>query len=107
MSDFRLMSDAQVAKLPGNQPQDFDTFTTEEQDRLLAWIRTELTPAKRVFSRTSYGLKHDFERDTRIYVSNGAFKGAMALCGYEAVDTSLVNWQYRVKFTKRRRELGY
>lgn len=54
---------------------------------------------RKTFNRmqTSYGLKHRFERDTGIYVSNGAFKGAMLLVGFTAKDIADLNWYFNVK----------
>lgn len=57
---------------------------------------------RKLFNRmqTSYGLKHRFERDTGIKVSNGAFKGAMLLVGFTVKDMENVNWNFNVEHIK-------
>jgi hypothetical protein len=57
-----------------------------------------LAPAKTVFRRNSYGMKHDFAREPDgFYVYNGAFKGGMLAAGFRPVDRDEVNWRFRVK----------
>ena len=50
---------------------------------------------------TSYGIKHDFEFATRLYVSNGQFKGAMLTAGYVPVNPGEQNWRFRIRPTGR------
>lgn len=57
----------------------------EQVEACRAWLRTYAQPRK-TFNRrsSSYGLKHDVERDSdgHLYVSNGAFLKAALLEGY-------------------------
>ncbi|MBE0660332.1 MAG: hypothetical protein IH602_21745 [Bryobacteraceae bacterium] len=81
-----------------NDPAAFQRLTPQEQSALVDWIRAVLAPAKTVFRRTSYGMKHDFEREPDgFYIYNGAFKGAMLAAGFDPVDASELNWCFRVK----------
>jgi hypothetical protein len=81
-----------------NDPAAFQRLTPEEQSALVDWIRAVLAPAKTVFRRNSYGMKHDFAREPDgFYIYNGAFKGAMLAAGFRPVDKEEVNWRFRVK----------
>jgi hypothetical protein len=77
-------------------PNEFSELPPDDRALLLMWIWRNLTPTKvKVCHSTSYGMKHDFENDTGLYVSNGMFKGAMLEAGYEPVDPKERNWQFR------------
>ena len=81
-----------------NDPAGFQKLKPEEQAALVDWIRAVLVPAKKVFRRNSYGMKHDFDREPDgFYVYNGAFKGAMLAAGFHPVDENDLNWRFRVK----------
>jgi hypothetical protein len=81
-----------------NDPAGFQQLKPEEQAALVDWIRAVLVPAKTVFRRNSYGMKHDFEREPDgFYIYNGAFKGAMLAAGFPPVDEGELNWRFRVK----------
>jgi hypothetical protein len=57
-----------------NDPAGFQKLKPDEQAALVDWIRAVLVPAKTVFRRNSYGMKHDFDREPDgFYVKNGAF----------------------------------
>lgn len=81
-----------------NDPAGFRQLGPAEQAALVGWIRDVLVPAKTIFRRTSYGMKHDFDREPEgFYVTNGMFKGAMQAAGYQPVDADELNWCFRVK----------
>jgi hypothetical protein len=81
-----------------NDPAGFQELQPEEQAALVDWIRAVLVPAKTVFRRNSYGMKHDFDREPDgFYVHNGAFKGAMLAAGFGRVDENDLNWRFRVR----------
>ena len=81
-----------------NDPAGFQKLEPEQQTALVDWIRAVLTPAKGIFRRNSYGMKHDFDREPGgFYVYNGAFKGAMLAAGFPPVDEGELNWRFRVK----------
>lgn len=67
----------------------------EQVELVCAWIRKNIRSRKTpMLERTSYGLKHDFEHDTGLYLTNNEFKDAMLLCGYYPVDPNKLNWCY-------------
>lgn len=80
-----------------NDPDTFILLSEEEQAVLLAWIRTSYTASKTVWeNHSSYGLKHDFEAD-HFYITNGQFKGAMRLAGFEPVEPAAMNWHFKIR----------
>lgn len=71
--------------------------TPTEQYEAAQWIKNNIRPSRRILrGRSSYGLKHDFHRDTQIYLTNNQFKDAMMLCGYYPIDPNELNWHYRI-----------
>ena len=81
-----------------NDPTGFQKLEPEQQAVLVDWIRAVLVPAKTVFRRNSYGMKHDFDHEPDgFYIYNGAFKGAMLAAGFPPVDEDELNWRFRVK----------
>jgi hypothetical protein len=84
-----------------NDPRCWEQLTADQQAVLIGWIQDVLVPAQPVFARTSYGMKHDFERELDgFYVTNGMFKGAMLAAGFRPVDASELNWRFRVRPTR-------
>lgn len=82
-----------------------DSLKPEERETLLAWVKTYIHEATYVnHRRTSYGLKHLFQHDTGIYVTNNQFKDAMIECGFFPVDPDELNWKYKIseKWLKNR-----
>lgn len=89
-----------------NQPEAFDYLTPGEQQHLTKWIESRFKAIKTFNTRrTSYGLKHIFERNGGFYVGNGAFKGAMLKCGYQVKDKRDLNWIFNVS-EKSIKEIG-
>jgi len=86
----------------GNHPSDFDTLTEPEQTALLYWIEHAISRAKKADDRSSYGLKHDFEREG-FYITNGQFKGAMLQAGYSPKDANELNWTFPIRKTYTRK----
>lgn len=80
-----------------DQPESFYSLSDQEQETLLAWCR-QFKAITRINTRhTSYGLKHWFEHSPSGFsVSNGAFKGAMLLCGFICSDINDKNWQFNI-----------
>lgn len=84
--------------IDANDIRCWEQLSTDQRGALLGWIWDVLVPACRVFHRTSYGMKHDFEREPGgFYVTNGMFKGAMLAAGFRPVDASEINWRFRVR----------
>jgi hypothetical protein len=84
-----------------NAPEHYAELTAAQQMELQQWIARTFTPTSRANSRTSYGLKHDFEA-VGFYVTNGQFKGAMLAAGYQPTPGTAgeVNWCFRVRIRK-------
>lgn len=96
-----MMYDRRTAKIiDGRAYTDGDTelytdLAPEEQRVVLDWIRRNLKPRKTaLMTRSSYGLKHLLEHDTKIYMTNNQFKDAMLACGFYPVDERQLNWNY-------------
>lgn len=83
--------------LKEDDPAIFADAEASEKERLLAWITKQYEPATEICPKTSYGLKHDFKRDTGIYVLNGVMKGALLSLGFVPVNTAKQNWNFRMK----------
>ena len=82
---------------PFDQPESFYSMTNQEQETLLAWCRQFESILGINTKHTSYGLKHWFEYSPGGFsISNGAFKGAMLLCGFNCRDINDKNWQFNV-----------
>jgi hypothetical protein len=60
--------------------------TTTKKDEVQAaqkWIEQRCWERRTInWNRSSYGLKHDMERETKTYVSNGSFIKAAVYLGY-------------------------
>lgn len=83
-----------------NHPNCYDELSQEDKQAVIGWIEQKFEKASRTYSISSYGLKHDFERDTGIYVSNGEFKGAMLTAGFKPVNANELNWYFKIKLKK-------
>jgi len=73
----------------------------------LKWIRSNLTKAK-IYNNldTSYRLKHMQEDETKVYVTNGQFKGAMLWEQYTPRNHYCSHWAFRIsKYRKGTRQL--
>lgn len=75
----------------------FETLPVETQGLLLDWINKGFLKTKTISNRyTSYGLKHQFENDTKIYIDNEMFKHAMLLSGFEVKNKFDLNWCFNL-----------
>jgi len=73
----------------------------EDIDMVMRWIKDNIRPSDKVlYGRTSYGLKHILEHDTKIYLTNNEFKDAMMFAGYLPVDENELNWRYHILLVK-------
>ena len=81
-----------------DHPARFEELPAKKQAALMAWIGKHFEASRQTYwLRSSYGLKHDFQRDTGIYVYNGAFKGAMLKAGIVPADEKEQNWHFKMK----------
>jgi hypothetical protein len=93
-----------MATHPLDPPEEYEALSPAEQATLLEWIRLAIKPAKTAVMETSYGIKHDFEHVTYLYVTNGQFKGAMLAAGYAPANPGERNWRFRICPTGRSSE---
>lgn len=91
---------------PVDDPKAYDRLREASKKLLQLWIGLMIQPAKTANLCSSYGLKHEFEALTGIYVTNGQFKGAMLKASYEPVKETDKNWKFRIrpKFKRKRGE---
>ncbi len=83
-----------------DHPHAYDTLSQEEREALQYWIERAIQPALKADERhSSYGLKHEYERETTLYVSHAQFKGAMLVAGYLPTEHGEQNWHFKIKPT--------
>ena len=81
-----------------DHPRAYDELSVEEKDALQYWIEHAIQTATKVDDNySSYGLKHEYERETNLYVSNAQFKGAMLVAGYQPVKASEQSWHFTIQ----------
>ena len=80
-----------------DSPEMFKELDEDDRVKLLAWIRGKYEIGDEAFEKTTYGLKHDFQRETGIFVFNGAFKGALVHLNFEPVDPLEQNWHFKMR----------
>ena len=83
-----------------DHPRVYDTLSQEEREVLQYWIEHAIQPAPKADEHySSYGLKHEYERETKLYVSHAQFKGAMLVAGYLPTEKGEQNWHFKIKPT--------
>ena len=83
-----------------DHPRVYDTLSQEEREVLQYWIEHAIQPALKADEHySSYGLKHEYERETKLYVSHAQFKGAMLVAGYLPTEKGEQNWHFKIKPT--------
>lgn len=81
-----------------NHPDCYMHMDNEARLKLDEWIHNRFELAKRFYQgRSSYGLKHDYEHESGIYVTNGEFKGSMLAAGHKPEDEKELNWYFKIK----------
>lgn len=86
---------SKVTSLKVNSPYSFYDLTKEEQTTLLDWCRQLEKQEKMNKKHTSYSLKHIFEKNN-FYITNGAFKEAMIVAGFDIADEKALNWTFNI-----------
>ena len=83
-----------------DHPHAYDALSQEERAALQYWIEHAIQPAQKADERhSSYGLKLEYERETKLYVSHAQFKGAMLVAGYLPTEKGEQNWHFKIKPT--------
>ncbi len=91
-----------------DHPHAYDALSQEERETLQYWIEHAIQPAQKADERhSSYGLKHEYERETKVYVSHAQFKGAMLVAGYLPTEKSEQNWHFKIKPTYDEKSFSY
>ena len=81
-----------------DHPRAYDTLSPKEKEALQYWIEHAIHAATKVDDQySSYGLKYKYERETKLYVSNAQFKGAMLVAGYLPVKKAEQNWHFTIQ----------
>jgi hypothetical protein len=81
-----------------DHPHEYDTLSQEEKETLQYWIEHAIQPAPKAEERhSSYGLKRDYERETKLYVSHAQFKGAMLVAGYQPTEKGEQSWHFNIQ----------
>jgi len=82
-----------------NNPLEYEELNEYQKATLQDWIAECVIPHKaKTFNpfHTSYGLKHQFEYNSGIYITNGQFKGAMLTAGFEPRSYNDLNWVFKI-----------
>lgn len=81
-----------------DHPHTYDALSHEEREALQYWIERAIQPALKADERhSSYGLKHEYERETKLFVSHAQFKGAMLMAGFLPTEKGEQNWHFKIK----------
>ncbi len=83
-----------------DRPEEFEKLSGLVTERLLAWIKARFGPGRRDAGSTSYGMKHWFEVEEGVYVTNGAFKGAMVAAGWRPLNEEEKNWRFPCRWRR-------
>ena len=96
--DYERMSSELENTRQKDHPRAYDTLSLEEKEALQYWIEHAIQTATKIDDdHTSYGLKYEYERETKLYVSNAQFKGAMLVAGYQPVKKGEQNWHFLIQ----------
>jgi hypothetical protein len=80
-----------------NDPYAFNALPVAVRLRLLCYCLARFEPARRADRRGSYQLKHECERLTGLYSTNGQFAGALLCAGFTPIDAPGPTLQFRVR----------
>jgi hypothetical protein len=83
-----------------DHPHEYDALSQEEKEALQYWIEHAIQSAQKADERhSSYGLKHEYERETKLFVSHAQFKGAMLVAGYLPIAKDEQSWHFKIQPT--------
>ena len=81
-----------------DHPHAYEALSQEKREALQYWIERAIQPALKADERhSSYGLKHEYERETKLFVTHAQFKGAMLMAGYLPTEQGEQNWHFKIK----------
>ena len=97
-----MKSTEELKKDPVNLQETYEEVMDHHKEMVQEWIFKNLEHAsKNCHGGTSYGIKHEFEKDTGVYLTNGHFKGAMLVAGFDPIDYDELNWEFKIKRKKK------
>lgn len=80
-----------------DRPSDFMNLDDEVKQRVINWCKKYFLSTNTFnVDKSSYSLKHILENDTKIYLTNGQFKGAMLIAGYKQKKIDELNWYFNI-----------
>src|SRR5260370_16582805 len=83
-----------------DHPHAYEALSQEEREALQYWIERAIQPAlKADEGHSSYGLKHENERETKLFVSHAQFKRAMLIPRYLPTEKSYQNSPFKINPT--------
>lgn len=75
----------------------FACLSNLAKQELIGWILCRVEASSKINKNSSYKLKHFFEKETGVYVTNLQFKVAMVLAEHEPVNRDELNHKYCIK----------
>lgn len=107
---IRLLKEACLIRRKGNnvsgyyeivndidRPNQFLNLESDVQSKVLQWCKKFFIPTKTFNDKyTSYGLKQILQHYDGTYLTNGQFKGAMILSGFDVKNLEDVNWIFNI-----------
>jgi hypothetical protein len=81
-----------------NQPSSYERLKDEEKAAIQEWIARKLRPATTKGPENGLRLREICQYTGCFYVTNGQFKGAMLVGGYEPIDRTELNWSWCYEF---------
>lgn len=80
-----------------DRPSQFLNLDSDVQSYVLKWCKEHFAQTKSFNDKhTSYGLKHILQQQNGTYLTNGQFKGAMILSGFEVKNIEDINWIFNI-----------
>lgn len=80
-----------------DRPSQFLNLDSDVQSFVLKWCKEHFIQTKSFNEKhTSYDLKHILQQQNDTYLTNGQFKGAMILSGFDAKNIEDLNWIFNI-----------
>ena len=80
-----------------DRPAGYISLDKDTLIKVVNWCKDNFINGKTTLDHyTSYYLKHVLEQDIHIYLTNGQFKAAMILAGFETTNVENLNWLFKI-----------
>ena len=97
-TESRFVTEGQLLIASMEMPEDFHRLPHDRQAYLLGWIKQHMIEQKQWNRKeSSIEMKHRYEDETGYYVTNGQFKGAMLVAGFQPENEKKQNWRFKAK----------